>query len=107
MITIGFWTRLVPLFRDPVDPIENGIPDYLEKIKKPMDLGTIRDKMNEGKYESAEQFVADVRQIFTNCYTYWDEGTITWESCKRLEKTFEEKYSNMPKWLAKQGEEDD
>ena len=106
MNTVGFWTRLVPLFREPVDPEENGIPDYFEKIKRPMDLGTIRQKMNDGEYDNEEQFVTDVRQIFKNCYTYWDEGTTTWEACKKLEKTFEEKYSNMHKWLLKQTEEE-
>lgn len=29
-------------FLDPVDPISLGIPDYLDIVKQPMDLGTIR-----------------------------------------------------------------
>ena len=36
-------------FRAPVDPIALGIPDYLDIIKKPMDLGTIEKKLRKGK----------------------------------------------------------
>ena len=100
VITLGYWTRLVPLFRDPVDPVSDDVPVYFEKIKKPMDLGTIKAKMDKGEYDNEEQFAADMRQIFTNCYTYWGEGTSTWETCKSLEKTFETAYKHMYKWIA-------
>ena len=33
--------KLANLFLKPVDPQKEGIPNYLEVIKKPMDLGTI------------------------------------------------------------------
>jgi bromodomain-containing factor 1 len=29
-------------FLDPVDPVEMEIPDYVEVVKEPMDLGTVR-----------------------------------------------------------------
>ena len=106
LITLGYWTRLVPLFREPVDPIANDLPDYFEIIKKPMDLGTVKEKMDKGEYADEEQFVADVRQIFVNCYTYWDEGTSTWEAGKALERSFENTYKKMPKWLAANGNGD-
>ena len=32
------------VFNNPVDPIELGLPDYFDVIKKPMDLGTIVQK---------------------------------------------------------------
>ncbi|KAL5622056.1 hypothetical protein BROUX41_006001 [Berkeleyomyces rouxiae] len=97
----GFWTRLVKPFKQPVDPIADGVPDYLQKIKKPMDLGTIRGKMERHEYNSSSEFSADVRQIFSNCYAYWKETDQIYIDCKKFERTFEDKFSEMPKWIAK------
>jgi len=103
---IGFWTRLVGPFREPVDPLTDGVPDYLDKITAPMDLGTMKAKMDRHEYDSDEEFLKDMRQIFINCYTYWNKNDLMWASCEKLEKTFEEKYAQMNKWIAKmQGDE--
>ena len=47
-----------------------GLHDYLDHIKKPMDLGTVRKKLAANEYQSADEFAADVRLIFANCYKY-------------------------------------
>ncbi|KAF4467622.1 RING3 kinase [Fusarium albosuccineum] len=99
----GFWTRLVGPFRDPVNPIEDGVPDYFDKVKRPMDLSTIKVKMDKDEYKTEEQFLADVRQIFENCFTYWKKGDPMWVAGEKLQKTFEEKYANMNKWISKMG----
>src|SRR5438105_15829930 len=39
-------------FRAPVDPIQLNIPDYFAVIKKPMDLETIRKKLDQGRYHN-------------------------------------------------------
>ncbi|KAI3329227.1 putative Bromodomain testis-specific protein [Xylariaceae sp. AK1471] len=97
----GFWTRLVGPFREPVKPAEDGVPDYFDKIKKPMDLGTIKSKMDHGEYNTAEEFEADVRQIFNNCYSYWGRSHEMSAAAERFQKSFEEKYAEMFKWLSK------
>ena len=97
----GFWTRLVGPFREPVDPTSEGIPDYFQKVKRPMDLGTIKANLDNHRYKTPEEFYADMRQIFSNVYTYWKPTDSIWAVCERLEKTFEEKYSHMNKWLGK------
>ncbi|KAI1011596.1 hypothetical protein LB504_002556, partial [Fusarium proliferatum] len=99
----GFWTRLVGPFRDAVEPVEDGVPDYFEKVKRPMDLTTIKAKMDRKEYTSDEEFVADVRQIFDNCFTYWKKGDPMWLAGEKLQKTFEDKFSHMNKWIAKMG----
>jgi hypothetical protein len=58
------------IFYVPVDPVALSLPDYFDVIKKPMDLGTIRRKMDAGEYLYPHQFAEDVRQMFTNCYRY-------------------------------------
>lgn len=84
-----------------MDPIAEGIPDYLEKIKRPMDLTTIKANLDRGRYRSEDDFLTDMRQIFSNVYTYWKKNDPIWVVCERLEKTFEEKYAQMNKWLGK------
>lgn len=97
----GFWTRLVGPFRDPVNPESDGVPDYFDKVAKPMDLQTMRAKMDRNEYADENEFLADMNQIFNNCYTYWAKKDPMWQACERLQKTFEDKYSQMSKWIAK------
>ncbi|KAI0386059.1 putative Bromodomain testis-specific protein [Hypomontagnella monticulosa] len=97
----GFWTRLVGPFREPVKPVEDGVPDYLDKVKKPMDLATIKAKLDHHEYTSEQEFAADMRQIFENCYTYHQPGSVMYQNCERLQKTFEEKFGDMLKWVSK------
>mmetsp|Transcript_7873 Transcript_7873/g.15234 ORF Transcript_7873/g.15234 Transcript_7873/m.15234 type:complete len:404 (+) Transcript_7873:8004-9215(+) len=58
------------IFHEPVDPIKLNIPDYFEIVKNPMDLGTIKKKLNNNAYESLDRFIGDVEQVFTNCRLY-------------------------------------
>ncbi|KAI1779633.1 putative Bromodomain testis-specific protein [Hypoxylon cercidicola] len=97
----GFWTRLVGPFREPVRPLEDGVPDYLDKIKSPMDLSTIKAKMDAHEYSNEQEFLSDVRLIFSNCFTYHKQGSPMWTNCEKFQKTFEEKYSTINKWIAK------
>ncbi|KAH8912605.1 Bromodomain-containing protein [Coniochaeta sp. PMI_546] len=103
----GFWTRLVGPFKEPVDPVQDGVPDYFDKVTKPMDLGTMKGKMDRGEYTNEEEFLNDMNQIFSNCYTYWSKKDPMWAACEKLQKSFEDKYSNMNRWIAKmEGDED-
>ena len=43
--------KLSKIFREPVDPV--ALPDYYEKIRKPIDLSTMIKKLKEGKYKFA------------------------------------------------------
>lgn len=102
----GFWTRLVGPFKEPVNPETDGVPDYFEKVTKPMDLGTIQDKMDRREYNDENEFATDVRQIFENCFTYWSKSDPIYATCEKFKKTFEERFSTMNKWVAKlDGEE--
>lgn len=82
------------------------MPDYFDKVAAPMDLSTVKAKMDRREYKSDEEFVTDIRQIFTNCYLYHKQGSPMWQNCEKFERTFEEKYKTMPKWISKmEGEE--
>ncbi|CAF96012.1 unnamed protein product, partial [Tetraodon nigroviridis] len=57
-------------FYVPVDVVALGLHDYHDIIKQPMDLSTIRKKMDQGEYAEAAEFAADVQLMFSNCYKY-------------------------------------
>ncbi|KAH6855763.1 Bromodomain-containing protein [Chaetomium sp. MPI-CAGE-AT-0009] len=97
----GFWTRVVGPFKDPVDPERDGVPDYLTVVKNPMDLTTMKAKMDARQYADETEFLADMNQIFTNCYTYWRQQDPMWAACEKLQKSFEDKFGQMNKWIAK------
>jgi hypothetical protein len=82
----GFWARFVKPFKEPVDPDLEGIPDYFEVITCPMDLSTIKTKMDRNEYADAKEFEADIRQMFQNCYTYWNETDVMFTFCKEFER---------------------
>lgn len=83
-------------FMQPVDPIALGIPDYFTVIKHPMDLGTIRRKLDHREYVNAEQFEQDVRLVFSNCFTYNAPDTDIVQMAKALESIFEAKWAQRP-----------
>lgn len=62
-------------FRVAVDPVRDGVPDYFDIIKKPMDLSTIRGKLDDGKYQNSSEWVEDIMLVWKNCTLYNKKGT--------------------------------
>lgn len=94
----GYWTRLVKAFRNPVDPVGDNVPDYLDVVKKPMDLMTIKGKMERNEYATAAEFERDVRQIFHNSYQYWDETDPIYTQCQSFESYFNTQWAGRHKY---------
>ena len=59
----------VPL-RHPVDPVKDHCPTYLDIIKNPMDLSTMKKKLNQNKYPSLQAFIDDIQLICDNAATF-------------------------------------
>lgn len=58
-------------FLRPVDPEGDGCLDYLSRVKKPMDYGTIWDNLEHGRYgHDVMELLGDVRLIRKNCMDY-------------------------------------
>lgn len=57
-------------FKEPVDPVLHGCPDYLDRIREPMDYGTIRGNIERGYYSNALEIVKHVRLVAKNCRDY-------------------------------------
>ncbi len=76
-------------FRRPVNVVETGALDYYDRIANPIDLGTIRKKLEEGWfYVTKEMFVADVTRMFENCRTYNGPDHVVTLMGDRLERYF-------------------
>eukprot|EP01111_Echinosteliopsis_oligospora_P017316 TRINITY_DN7457_c0_g2_i4.p1 TRINITY_DN7457_c0_g2~~TRINITY_DN7457_c0_g2_i4.p1 ORF type:complete len:659 (+),score=190.63 TRINITY_DN7457_c0_g2_i4:163-2139(+) len=87
-------------FVKPVDPVELNIPDYFDIIKHPMDLGTIKSKLNSGAYENIKEFGEDVRLVFANTRTYNQPGSDVVYMANVLSDRFEPKYTSLEKEAA-------
>ena len=57
-------------FHSPVNPEELGLPDYFNVIKKPMDLSTIKKRLEDGTYTNPQEYVDDMWLMFNNAWTY-------------------------------------
>ncbi|KAK9884638.1 hypothetical protein WA026_007476 [Henosepilachna vigintioctopunctata] len=83
-------------FYKPVDAELLGLHDYHQIIKKPMDLGTVKQKMDNREYRTAQEFAGDVRLIFTNCYKYNPEDHDVVAMARVLQEVFETKFAKVP-----------
>ncbi|KAH0785269.1 Bromodomain containing protein [Histomonas meleagridis] len=83
-------------FKDKVDPIRDGAPDYLTIVQRPMDLTTIRKKLNNNEYKSYENWAEDVNQVWENAMIYNNEGTLIYVMAQDMELWFRKKYQNLP-----------
>jgi hypothetical protein len=63
------------IFHEAVDPIKLNIPDYKDIVKQPMDLGTVKLKLNGNEYTKLQDFLHDVSLIFDNCILYNGESS--------------------------------
>ena len=71
-------------FKAPVDT--SLYKDYLLRISSPMDLATIKTRLDSGRYaNNLDAYLLDVRQIFKNAYIYNAEGTDVYAMAKQLE----------------------
>lgn len=74
------------IFLEPVDYVGMGLPDYPEIIKHPMDLSTIKKKINDSKYNTIEEIYKDIQLIWDNCKTYNMEGSDVYKMAQYCEK---------------------
>ncbi|KAJ7410426.1 hypothetical protein WISP_108672 [Willisornis vidua] len=70
--------------------------DYYSIIKKPMDLGTIKKRMEHNYYTKAAECIEDFKTMFFNCYMYNKPGDDIVFMAEELEKVFMQKIAQMP-----------
>jgi len=88
-------------FRDPVDYKGLGLTDYPKIVKKPMDLNTIKKKIEDGVYNEAsipiEECAADIRLVWSNCMLYNQDGSDFYHLALTFAKKFEDVFAQFRK----------
>ena len=69
-------------------PSSQEFPTYFEEVSKPMDLTSIRSRIDDQKYRRWEQFEKDMMLIFSNAKSFHGEGSALWEDAHALENVF-------------------
>lgn len=86
-------------FMNPVDPVALNIPTYHSIIKKPMDFGTMKAKLDHGEYENAKEFEADARQVFQNCYRFNPPSDPINHTGHQFEALFDGEWAKKRDWI--------
>jgi hypothetical protein len=77
-------------FNHPVDFMALALPDYLAKIKHPMDLGTVKCNLLRGKYHSIRECADDIYLVFKNAIAYNPPSHIVHQCAVLLHDEFKE-----------------
>ncbi|KAG0697173.1 Bromodomain-containing protein [Suillus ampliporus] len=83
-------------FYEPVDAIKLDIPTYYKVIKKPMDMSTMRKKLEGGEYPNASKFFDDFKLMIRNCFLFNPAGTPVNQAGIELQRLFDEKWKSLP-----------
>ncbi|CAF5124001.1 unnamed protein product, partial [Rotaria sp. Silwood1] len=83
-------------FQKPVNAAKLHLPDYHKIVKYPIDLGTIKKRLESNYYYSAKECISDINMMFTDCYLYNKPGEDVVIMGATLEKVFYEKLAEMP-----------
>nr|XP_056700723.1 bromodomain testis-specific protein [Euleptes europaea] len=83
-------------FYKPVEVTVLGLEDYQEVIKHPMDLGRIKKKMENYEYKDIQEFAADIRLMFMNCYRYNSPDCEVVAMARKLQDVFEMQFAKIP-----------
>jgi len=59
------------------------LQDYYRIIKHPMDMGTIKKKLDSQQYSCAKECIDDFNLMFNNCYMYNQEKDVS--GCSQTE----------------------
>lgn len=71
-------------FRQPVDAAALGIPDYFDIVQKPIDLSTIKMKLDRGEYKDPWEYVDDVWLMFENAWLYNRKNSRVYRYCTKV-----------------------
>ncbi|KAF9283218.1 Bromodomain-containing protein 1, partial [Mortierella alpina] len=70
------------LFSQPVDIV--AVPDYPTVIKNPMDLSTMRAKVERNFYPNIDEFLKDFQLVCDNARLYNSKETLYWKQADKL-----------------------
>ena len=75
------------------DCADLNFPQYLEKIKDPIALDVIKERLddeNNDQYNSVRSFLADLRKMFRNCFLFNSRESEIYRHAKKLEEKLDQ-----------------
>ena len=81
------------VFNKPVDAAGLGLHDYYKIVKQPMDLGSVKSKLERKVYLSPLDFASDVRLTFNNAMLYNPKGQDVYYMSEQLLSLFDEMFN--------------
>lgn len=84
-----------------------GIPQYAKMIKEPMDMSTMKKKLDNREYPNAEKFYEDFNLMIRNCMKFNPIGNLVHQAGVDLQRLFEEKWESLPPLKATVSEDED
>lgn len=64
--------------------------DYFDIVKNPIDLSTIKRKLDTGQYQEPWQYVDDIWLMFNNAWLYNRKTSRVYKYCSKLSEVFEQ-----------------
>ena len=62
------------------------MPDYGEVVKEPIDISTVKEKLENFEYTDLEVFTNDIYKIWANAKCYNSEESVYTRAANRMEK---------------------
>ena len=93
------------VFFRPVDPLNDGAPDYPNYVMRPMSIFTVQEKIDKRAYRNPREFIDDMRQIWTNAKIYNHQTHTIYKTADSLAARFETLAAALPHEIGK-GEKD-
>jgi len=82
-------------FYDPVDHVALKLTDYTKIIKIPMDMSSIRKKLEADQYAEYKDVYSDLKLMFENCYLYNPPNDNIVKLAKTLEVVAEKRWKEL------------
>ena len=73
------------------------LPLYPNIIKRPMDIGTIKSKLDQSEYSSIFQFDKDMRLVWSNAKKFNQPGSNIYKSAELLRRDWARIFSKVKK----------
>ncbi|KAK4304165.1 hypothetical protein Pmani_023885 [Petrolisthes manimaculis] len=83
--------------REPINALEMNLPEYHNIVKWPMDLGTIKRRLQNRFYWSANECLHDFWWLFTNVYLYFKPRDPFVVTTKALERILMQELQSIPR----------
>lgn len=82
-------------FAKPVDAATLGLADYYKVITRPMDLGTVKTRLDKAIYTHPAQVLSDMRLVFENARAYNAPRSDVWVMAGTMAERLEERWEAL------------